>query len=146
MTSRIKTRRLSDKDIPQIINIERDITKKKVPKSWPHTMESHIKKENIIGFVAVDKTDVIGYIIGEIKGLGFGMEKSGWIEEVGVHPKYMGAGIGKTLAKKMFEYFKKTGLRDIYIAVNWDAIDMLSFLKSVGFDRSVFMILRKHLE
>jgi len=50
---------------------------------------------------------VVGFIIGEIKGEGFGLEQSGWIQVVGVHPRQMGVGIGRILAEKLFSFFKK---------------------------------------
>ena len=89
---------------------------------------------------------VLSFFVGEIKGEGFGLEQSGWINWVGVHPREMGAGIGQALAKKLFEFFKKKGILDVYTAVRWDAPDMLSFFKSIGFDRSTFINLRKHLD
>jgi L-amino acid N-acyltransferase YncA len=74
------------------------------------------------------------------------LEQSGWLEVVEVHPKHMGTGIGRALAGKLFQFFKKKGIRDIYTTVRWDAGDMLSFFKSLGFDRSTFINLRKHLD
>jgi ribosomal protein S18 acetylase RimI-like enzyme len=58
----------------------------------------------------------------------------------------MGVGIGRALAEKLFQFFKKEGIRDIHTAVRWDAGDMLSFFKAIGFDRSIFINLRKHLD
>ena len=104
------------------------------------------KKEQATGFIATKDNQVVGFIIGEIKGEGVGLEQSGWIEVVGVHPSQMGVGIGRILAEKLFEFFKKEGIRDIYTTVRWDAGDMLSFFKAIGFDRSTFIHLRKHLD
>jgi len=44
-------------------------------------------------------------------------------------------GIGKALAKRLFQYFRKRDIRDIYTAVRWDTGDMLSFFKAIGFKR-----------
>jgi ribosomal protein S18 acetylase RimI-like enzyme len=109
-------------------------------------IKDHLQKQEGIGFVASKDGQVVGFIIGEMKGEGFGLEQSGWIEVVGVHPRQMGTGIGQALAEKLFEFFKSKGVRDIYTAVRWDAVDMISFFKSIGFDRSTFINLRKHLD
>ena len=109
-------------------------------------VEHRLKKQEALGFVALKDGQVVGFIIGEIKGEGFGLEQSGWIEVVGVHPRQMGVGIGRILAEKLFSFFKKEGIRDIHTAVRWDAGDMLSFFKVIGFDRSPFINLRKHLD
>lgn len=142
----IKTRKIRTEDVPQIIAIQESIIKKKVSRKWVQMIEDHLRKQEGVGFVASKNGQVVGFIIGEIKGEGFGLEQSGWIEVVGVHPRQMGAGIGQALADKLFEFFKKKGIRDIYTAVRWDAVDMLSFFKSIGFDRSIFINLRKHLD
>ncbi len=146
MMNGVKVRRITEKDVPQIIEIQESITKRKISKAWTQSIQSHLKRHDVAGFVAHNSEGVLGFIIGEIKGPGFGIEKSGWIVVVGVCARCMGIGIGGKLAKKLFEYFKKKGVKDIYTAVRWDAIDMLSFFKSIGFDRSEFINLGKHLE
>ena len=67
------------------------------------------------------------------------MPRSGWLDMVGVDPKMMGGGVGKTMIKRLFEVFKERGIKNIYTSVKWDAVDMLSFFKAVGFDRSSFI-------
>jgi ribosomal protein S18 acetylase RimI-like enzyme len=146
MTKGIKTRRVKAEDVPQIVAIQESIIKKKVSRRWIQMVENHLKKEQAIGFIASKDTQVVGFIIGEIKGEGFGLEQSGWIEVVGVLPSQMGTGIGRILAERLFQFFKKNGIRDIYTTVRWDAGDMLSFFKAIGFDRSPFINLRKHLD
>jgi ribosomal protein S18 acetylase RimI-like enzyme len=142
----IKTRKIRTEDVPQIISIQESIIKKRVSKRWVQMIKDHLQKQEGIGFVASKDGQVVGFIIGEMKGEGFGLEQSGWIEVVGVHPRQMGTGIGQALAEKLFEFFKSKGVRDIYTAVRWDAVDMISFFKSIGFDRSTFINLRRHLD
>ena len=146
MEKGIKIRKIRAEDVSEIVAIQESILQKKVSKKWIQKVEGHLKKQEGVGFVASKDGRVVGFIIGEIKGEGFGLEQSGWIEVVGVHPRQMGIGIGKAMAKKLFEFFKKKGIYDVYTAVRWDAVDMLSFFKSLGFDRSPFINLRKHLD
>jgi ribosomal protein S18 acetylase RimI-like enzyme len=142
----IETRQIKPGDVPQILPIQQAITKKKVSRRWVQMVENHLRKQDAVGFVATRDSKVIGFVIGEVKGEGFGLEQSGWIEVVGVHPSQMGAGIGHALAYRLFQYFKKRGIRDVYTAVRWDAVDMLSFFKSIGFDRSTFINLVRRLD
>ncbi len=142
----IKVREIRADDIPQIVSIQESLLKKKISKKWVQKVEDHLKKRGGVGFVASKDGRGVGFIIGEIKGEGFGLEESGWIEVVGVHPQHMGTGIGRMLAGKLFALFKKEGVRDIHTAVRWDAGDMLSFFKAIGFDRSPFINLRRHLD
>ena len=141
----IKTQQIKAEDVPQIIAIQQAIIKKKVSRRWVQMVENHLRKQDAVGFVATRDKKVIGFIVGEVKGEGFGLEQSGWIEVVGVHPSQMGVGIGHALAHRLFQYFKRKGIRDVYTAVRWDAVDMLSFFKSIGFDRSEFINLIRRL-
>ena len=146
MAKGIKIRKIKAEDVSQIVAIQESILQKKVSKKWIQMVKDHLRKQKGVGFVALKDAAVVGFIIGEIKGEGFGLEQSGWIEVVEVHPRQMGVGIGRALAEKLFEFFKKKGIRDIYTAARWDAGDMLSFFKAIGFDRSTFINLIKHLD
>lgn len=142
----IKIRKIRAEDVSEIVSIQESILQKKVSKKWVRTVEDHLKKRGGVGFVASKDGQVVGFLIGEIKGEGFGLEQSGWIEMVGVDPRQMGVGIGRILADKLFAFFKKEGIHDIHTSVRWDAGDMLSFFKAIGFDRSPFINLRRHLD
>jgi ribosomal protein S18 acetylase RimI-like enzyme len=146
MEKGIKIRKIRAEDVSEIVAIQESILQKKVSKKWVQMVDHRLKKQEALGFVALKDGGVVGFIIGEIKGEGFGLEQSGWIEVVGVHPRQMGVGIGRILAEKLFTFFKKEGIRDIHTSVRWDAGDMLSFFKAIGFDRSPFINLRKHLD
>jgi len=144
---RIKLRKLTAKDIPQIMAIHGAITKKKTNRRWARQMvKDHLRKQEGVGFVAEKEGQVVGFIIGEMKAEGFGLEKSGWLEVVMVDPRHMGTGTGYAMARKLFDYFRRRGIRDVHTSVQWDAVDMLSFFKSLGFDRSTFINLIKHVD
>ena len=142
----IHIRPMTFDDIGQIEDIQRQILRKDVSSTWIESVKHHIAKEDDLSLVAEVDDKIVGFIIGDIKSGHFGLEKSGWIEMVGVLPRLMGQGIGKGLAGKLFDLFKKNGITDIYTAVRWDAGDMLAFFKSLGFDRSNFINLRKKLK
>jgi len=140
------TRKYMADDVSQIVAIQEAITKKKASKKWVQMVKDHLRRQEGTGFVALEDNRVVGFVIGEMKGAGFGIEQSGWLEAVGVHPSHMGVGIGQALATELFKFFRKRGIHDIYTAVRWDAVDMLSFFKALGFDRSTFVNLTKHLK
>ena len=71
------------------------------------------------------------------------MEKSAWIATLGVNPDFWGRGIGESLATEIFSFFKSEGITHVYTSVRWDSPDLLSFFKTIGFDRSNFINLRK---
>jgi N-acetylglutamate synthase-like GNAT family acetyltransferase len=77
---------------------------------------------------------------------GFGEAKSAWIATLGVDPNFMGMGIGASLAHEILRFYKTEGIENVYTSVRWDSTDLLSFFKTLGFDRSNFINLRKVLD
>jgi ribosomal protein S18 acetylase RimI-like enzyme len=142
---KIRFRKLAVADLPQVIHIQETITKKKIgPKKitqWGDT----IRNDSSLSLVALDGDQVVGFVISEIMTNSFGLDQSGWIKIIGVHPKHMGVGIGQALITQLFRQFKKRKIHEIYTAAQWDAVDLLSFFKSIGFDRSKFINLYKKL-
>lgn len=97
-------------------------------------------------FVAEIDGKIVGYMISYILSGLFGVEKSAWITMLGVHPKYMDQGIGKRLADEVCAFYRTEGISNIFTSVPWDSTDLLSFFKTLGFDRSNFINLRRVLE
>lgn len=141
----IELRQFACSDLPEMVAIQQAITKKKVPRTWTRMVERRLEDSDGLGFVAVRDGKVVGFVIGEVKGEGFGLPQSGWIEVVGVDPHAMGEGIGKAMIDQLFASFRKKKIKNAYTAVRWDAVDMLSFFKSVGFGRSDFINLIRKL-
>ncbi|MCP4351185.1 MAG: GNAT family N-acetyltransferase [Desulfobacterales bacterium] len=138
-------RRLKPEDTDDIDRIYTAITKTPVRADFRKITEEHALKQENASFVAEIDGKVVGYIISYTLSSGFGVEKSAWIPSVGVDPKCMGQGIGKRMAEELFEFYKKTGIKDVHTSVRWDSTDLLSFFKTLDFYRSDFINLRKTL-
>jgi ribosomal protein S18 acetylase RimI-like enzyme len=144
-TEVIKVRPLKRQDIPTALRIQRKITGKAPKAGWKKELETHIKEYPKECLAAEYAGTLAGFIIGEVKTLEFGVEKSGWIVIVGVDPEFMGQGIGKKLGRKLLSHFKKEGIKQVFTAVPWDSSDLLAFFKSLGFERSEFINLERRL-
>jgi hypothetical protein len=55
----------------------------------------------------------------------------------------MGQGLGARMAEEIFKFYTAEGIKNVYTSVRWDSTDLLSFFKTLGFDRSDFINLRK---
>ena len=141
----IELREVRRDDIAQMVSIQERITKAEVTDAWTRMVEGHLDDPDGVGFVAVRASRVVGFVIGAVKGEGFGLRQSGWIEVVGVDPQAMGEGIGKTMLDALFQTFRARGITDVHTAVRWDSVDLVSFFKSVGFGRSDFINLIRKL-
>jgi N-acetylglutamate synthase-like GNAT family acetyltransferase len=136
----------TESDIEDIRKIQEAIMKRPVSDLLENRIKEYMKKDPNSCFVAEVEGTVAGFVIGDIKDWGFGVEKSGWLETIGIHPKHMGKGIGKALGEKLLEHFRSRGIKNIYTQARWDSGDLLAFFKSIGFDRSDFINLEKRLE
>jgi ribosomal protein S18 acetylase RimI-like enzyme len=141
----IRIRELEASDTDDIADIYASIVRKPVDLDFKALIEKHARTDNDICFVADLDGRVIGFMISYILTFGFGIEKSAWIATLGVDPEFMGQGIGDRLAREIFKLYKQMGISRVYTSVRWDSTDLLSFFKSLGFDRSKFINLKKNL-
>ncbi len=139
-------RKMQIEDAEEICRILSAITQKPVNTDFRRLVEKHAREGGDACLVAKMDGVVVGFMISYTLTLGFGMEKSAWIATLGVNPNYMGQGIGESLAEELFRYYNKVGISSVYTSVRWDSPDLLSFFKTLGFDRSNFINLRKRIE
>jgi ribosomal protein S18 acetylase RimI-like enzyme len=139
----LQIRKLEKEDADKISRIYAAITMKAVDPDFKRVVEDHARRDDEACFVAENDGKVVGFMISYILTAGFGMAKSAWIATLGVDPNCMGQGIGASLAEEIFKHYKAQGIENVYTSVRWDSTDMLSFFKTLGFDRSNFINLRK---
>ena len=139
-------RRLEARDADDISRIQEAITKQPVAIDYRTVVEAEARKEDRVSFVAELDGKVVGYMVTYIMYGGFGLEKSAWVGLFGVDPRYMGRGIGKMLAREVFDVFRKIDVRNVFTSVKWDSTDLLSFFKTLGFRRCDFINLEKTLD
>jgi len=139
-------RRMEATDWEETGNIYMAITQKAVQDEFKRIIEKSTQSETDASFVAELGGVVVGYMIGSVLNGGFGIQKAVWITMFGVNPQCMGRGVGRSLAKAVFEFSKDRGIKNIYTSVRWDSSDLLSFFKTLDFGRSEFINLTKVLE
>jgi ribosomal protein S18 acetylase RimI-like enzyme len=142
---KVQIRKLHKKDAPEVSRIYAAITRKAVDSDFKRVVEEHALRDDGACFVAEQEGKVVGFMISYILTAGFGITKSAWIATLGVDPSCMGMGIGAGLAEEIFKYYKTQGIDKVYTSVRWDSTDLLSFFKTLGFDRSNFINLRKNI-
>ncbi len=143
---KVQIRRLQKEDANEISRIYAAITRKAVDSNFKRVVEEHAQRDDEACFVAERNNKVVGFMISYILTAGFGIAKSAWIATLGVDPDFMGQEIGASLAEEIFSYYKTQGIENVYTSVRWDSTDLLSFFKTLGFDRSNFINLRKIME
>jgi len=142
----LRIRKLKKEDSEAVYRIYAAITRKPVSADFKRVVADHADREDSACFVAEIDGKVVGFMISYILTAGFGMTQSAWIPTLGVSPDQMGQGIGAALAQEIFSFYRSRGIENVYTSVRWDSTDMLSFFKTLGFDRSNFINLRKVLK
>ncbi len=138
-------RKLKAEDAEDVCGIYMAITLATDMPDFKRIVEGQAKRSEDACFVAEHDGRVVGYMISYILTNSFGIEKSAWIPSLGVDPEFMGQGIGKQMADKVLAYYREKGIHDIHTSARWYDADLLSFFKTLGFDRSEFINLRKKL-
>jgi ribosomal protein S18 acetylase RimI-like enzyme len=138
-------RRLRKEDAGDIGRIDSAITKTPSKLDFKRIVEDEVEKAADASYVAELRGKVVGYMISYVTSGNFGADQCAWIAMFGVDPKMMGQGIGQKLAEAIFNFHKRKGIKEILTSVKWDSTDILSFFKTLGFERSNFINLRKPL-
>jgi Predicted acetyltransferase len=139
-------RKLKKGDAEDVSRIFAAITKTKASIDYMQVIEEQAEKEEDVSFVAELEGKVVGFMMSDIISGGYGLlNRSAWIVLFGVDPEFMGQGIGKQLAQEISKVCVEKGIKSIYTSVRWDATDLLSFFKTLGFDRSNFINLERSL-
>ncbi len=146
MKAEVQIREITLDDVDAIQQIGQEISEDAIDIDFKKVIGDKIRKgEESTCLVAESNGKVVGYMISNLLYAGFGLKRSAWIVTIGVKPEYMGKGIGKQLAEETFKVYRALGISHIYSSVMWDSIDLLSFFKTLGFDRSSFINLKKRL-
>jgi ribosomal protein S18 acetylase RimI-like enzyme len=138
-------RKIKPEDADDIGRIQASIIKTPPKIDFRRIIEEQVRKNEYASFVAEINGKIAGFMISYFMYGGFGIEESVWIVSLGVDPQFMGQGIGKRLAEEILKVYKGRGIRYAFTSVRWDSVDLLSFFKTLGFDRSNFINLRKDL-
>jgi N-acetylglutamate synthase-like GNAT family acetyltransferase len=141
----IIVRQMKGADVDTAAQIFLAITRRRASGKWRSMVGKLIENHPEECLVAARRGQVVGFILGEMKEFAFGAGRSGWIEVLGVHPRHMGEGVGKLLGRKLLAGFRKKGATRVFTAATWDSGDLLAFFRSIGFDRSAFIILENGL-
>ncbi len=142
---KVLIRRMKRTDAEAIGKITAAIEKRPSRLDFKQIVSEEVKRRVDSSYVAEVKGKVVGFMISYITYGNFGADRCAWIAMFGVEPKLMGQGIGKRLAEEIFKVYKEKGITEVFTSVRWDATDILSFFKTLGFERSNFINLWKML-
>ena len=144
----ITIRPMEERDIPRAVEIETAILGPKRSMTLRGSLTAYLAKgERNASIVAEAEGKVVGFLVGDVRAWDFGEDQEiGWIRIVGIDPAYQGHGVGKALGAALMRYFETRGITTVRTTVEWDAGDLIAYFRTLGFERSGFIGLEKHLE
>jgi ribosomal protein S18 acetylase RimI-like enzyme len=134
---------MNTQDAEAVLAINEKITGKPHEAQWESRIIDALTRNPLGCLVAEAEGKVVGFILGDIRGWEFAIPKSGWIEIVGVDPAFQGKGVARALIEKLEIYFRNHNVERIQTMVNWNEGGLVGFFRSLGFERSEFILLEK---
>ena len=141
----VTVRRMRTQDAEAVLRINEKITGTPHEAQWESKIIDHLSGNPLGCLVAEAEGKIVGFIFGDIRGWEFAIPKSGWIEIVGVDPEYQGKGVARALIGKLHVYFRNHNVKQVMTMVNWNDGGLVSFFRTLGFERSEFIILDKEV-
>lgn len=139
-------RKWQQDDAEAICEIYNLITSKDINSDFKRKVLLHSKEAGSEShFIAEIEGKIAGFVISYILPFGFGSDDCGYIATMGVHPDYMGQGLGSRMLHKLCDYYRGKGVSRVCTSVKWDSTDILSFFSTQGFERSNFLNLYQKL-
>jgi ribosomal protein S18 acetylase RimI-like enzyme len=103
----VTIRRMTEADLPRVKGIDSLMTGEERAASWPVEAEKlWAVYRPLLSFVAECDGKVVGFILGDIRGVDYGTSASsmsGWIDMVGVDVNYQRHVIGRKLVEAFYQ-------------------------------------------
>jgi GNAT superfamily N-acetyltransferase len=147
----LRVRRVQVADISQVIALDTRVTKIAKPEYWSDIYRRYGKRRLherffLIAQNRLDRTRVLGFIIGEIRAWEFGSTPCGWVFALSVEPDMRLHGIGEALLEAISGEFKKAGVSKMRTMVERGAQLPLLFFRSEGMMAGPYIQLEKDLD
>jgi ribosomal protein S18 acetylase RimI-like enzyme len=131
--SEIKIRRMVDEDIPKVKVIDRSLSGQQRAISWQ--VEADVEAEvyrPALSFVAELNGVTVGFLLGDIRGVKYGKDMKGWIDMMGVHPKYQHLSVGRRLVETFCGVCEQNKV-DVQVLLREDDEQMKKFFSMLDF-------------
>ena len=131
----ILIRRMAEEDISRVKAIDESWKGSERALSWEVGAEIEVAVYRpALSFVAEVEGEIVGFILGDIRGAEYGKDLTGWIDMVGVDPRCQHMGVGKSLVEKFCEVCQQNGVSSEVVIRDSDEL-LKGFFTSMGFRR-----------
>ncbi|WP_435230742.1 GNAT family N-acetyltransferase [Pseudopelagicola sp. nBUS_20] len=134
----VKIGRAGFEYLDRVVDLDSQITGQPKPEYWKDVFERyasrHVEERFFLVAEAPDSKDgdILGLIVGEVRGFEFGSKPCGWIFAVSVHPDSRQRGIGEALFTAICDEFRQIGIVKVRTMVQREDPLHMSFFRSEG--------------
>ena len=134
--SEVTLRKMTGDDVRYIVDIDRRITGTDRATSWPQTVSRYLEMYYPpLCQVAETEGQVVGFILGDVRGWEYGMPPGGWIDIMGIDPRFHRRGIGIKLIQAFVQAAKLQNMKT-HIAIRRQDDDLQKFIRAAGIEPS----------
>jgi ribosomal protein S18 acetylase RimI-like enzyme len=135
-------------DMDAVIDIDATVTGLEKRDYWLSLYRRYGKTESAAQhfLVAVRASEVVGFIIGEVRDWEFGSPPCGWVFGIDVKPDVRLGGTGTQLLNAICANFRRAGIRKVRTMLARDNTLVLSFFRSQGMMTGPFIPLEMDID
>jgi len=135
----VRIRRMTEADLPRVKEIDRELVGPGHAPSWPLRVEAHWwVYRGMPNFVPEAGRELVGFVMGDIRGTEYGPDVCGWIDMLGVAPRVQRRGIGRRLVEAFCRECDSMGVR-ARVAFRASDKHLAGFWSSIGFRKGNIM-------
>ena len=141
-----KIRGARRRDLAQVVEIDARITGLRKPAYWAGILRRYGGRDPGRFFlVFVQKEEVQGYVVGEVRDWEFGSPPCGWVFGIGVRTETRLRGTGTRLLEEICAAFRRRKVEKVRTLLARDNALVLAFFRSQGMMAAPFIALERDL-
>jgi len=139
-------RKAIELDLPAIMTFDERSNKDANPGYWQEMFVRYGNDQFKQLFLVCEiGSEIVGFIIGEIRDWEFGSHPCGWVFALGVRPDIRQSGVATQLYAEICQFFRQAGVTTVRTMLARQDIDSLSFFRSQGMMAGPYVQLEKDL-
>jgi ribosomal protein S18 acetylase RimI-like enzyme len=142
--NKIRSARASD--LAQVVEIDARITGLRKRAYWAGILRRYGGRDpSRLFLVFIEKNQIQGYVVGEVRDWEFGSAPCGWVFGIGVRPESRLRGAGTRLLEAICAAFRRRRVQKVRTLLARDNALVLAFFRSQGMMAAPFIALERDL-
>ncbi len=120
-------------DLARIIELDESSSGINKPDYWQESFRRFGSLQDGRYFLVAEKdSQIVGFIIGEIRAWEFGSQPGGWVFSLTVDPDTRLAGVATLMFNTICQCFRQAGVDKVHTMIDRDNITVMAFFRSQG--------------